>query len=79
MNHAWRPRHDVAPTPSRLDDLRLQLPAQLRQVPDEQVADLWLGWSAARHGHGAAFLVKQFGLPLDVAETLLRLNASEGS
>lgn len=76
MNHAWHLRHGVSPAPSRLDDLRLQLPAELREVPDEQVADLWLGWSAARHGHGAGFLVKQLGLPLDIAETLVRLSAS---
>ena len=54
------------------------LPSSVRCSTDEQVADLWLGWSAARHGHGAAFLVKQFGLPLDVAEALVRLNASNG-
>ena len=78
MKRAWRRRHGVFAAPSRLDDLRLQLPAEFREVPDEQVADLWLGWSAARHGHGAAFLVKQFGLPLDVAEALVRLNASNG-
>lgn len=79
MNHAWRRRHGALPAPSRLDDLRLQLPAQLRDVPDEQVADLWLGWSAARHGHDSAFLVRQFGLPHDLAETLVRLNGSGGS
>jgi len=59
-----------------LEDLRGDLPVRFRDVPEGQVADLWLGWSLARHGHNAHFLQTTVGLSAAFAAELVSLAQS---
>lgn len=56
-----------------LDDLRAQLPAPFDRAAHEHIAQLWVGWNAARRGHRRDYLTRQLGLPADVAEHLVEL------
>ncbi|GAA1654323.1 hypothetical protein [Georgenia ruanii] len=63
--------HEHHPQPDRLDDLRAQLPVPYRDVPDSQIAIIWVAWSAARHGHNAVYLEEVIGVPQPLAEDLV--------
>lgn len=60
--------------PEGVDDLREQLPEQLRTAHDGDIPALWLAWSAARHGHAHAYLVSNFNVTSEIAETLVALS-----
>ena len=70
-----RPRHDdeVAKPADHLDDLRAQLPEEFRAAPDGEIAQLWVAWVAARHGHSADYLTDTCAIAGDVAARLIAL------
>src|SRR5512138_2601211 len=63
--------HDDAP--DHLEDLRARLPAEFHDAPDAEVAQLWLAWDAARHGHGVDHLIGTCAVAADIAERLVTL------
>lgn len=82
MNAARRDRDREAPVgqnipADHLDDLRAQLPAEFRDCPDGEIAQLWLAWDAARHKHPADHLVRTCAVSADTAARLVSLARDE--
>lgn len=70
--HHWHHRREEQPKPpDRLDDLRAELPEPFRDAPDRQIAQLWVAWDAARHGHRVSYLTHTLAVPADIAERLI--------
>jgi hypothetical protein len=66
-------------TPDHLDDLRAQLPAEFRDAPDTQVAQLWVAWDAAHHGHPMSYLTDTLDVLPEIAEPLIALAQPRGN
>jgi DNA-binding transcriptional LysR family regulator len=58
---------------NHLEDLRAQLPAEFRDAPDAEIAQLWLAWDAIRHGHPISYLTDTLAVPDELAHRLVQL------
>ena len=67
------PNSDASSGADHLDDLRAQLPVELRNGPDREIAQLWVAWNAARHGHPVSYLTDTLDVPSEIAERLVTL------
>jgi hypothetical protein len=73
MSAHRRDTHNKPGEPDHLDDLRAQLPVEFRNSPDREIAQLWVAWDAARHGHPVAYLTDTLEVPPEIAEQLVSL------